>query len=132
MAANVFIIIAVSLFFSAFFSGLEIAYLTANQMRIELKSKKGILTSRILSFFIKHPSHFFTTTLVGNNIAVVMYSIYAAGLISWLIGTYTHIGLEHKNLILLIQTVVSSFFMLIIGEFLPKAFFRSRPNFLLN
>jgi len=132
MLPDVFIIIGVSLFFCAFFSGIEIAYLTANQMRIELNSKKGVLSARILSFFVKYPSHFFTTTLVGNNIAVVLYSIYASALITWCIGTYTHIGLEHKNLILLIQTLISSFFMLIAGEFLPKAFFRSRPNIMLN
>jgi len=132
MASNVFLIIGLSLFFSAFFAGMEIAYLTANRLRIELRSQKGIFSARIMAFFVKHPTHFFTTTLVGNNIAVVLYSVYAAGLISYFIGSYTHIGLEHKNLVLLIQTIISSFVVLIIGEFLPKAFFRSSPNFLLN
>ena len=132
MLANTFIVLGVSLFLAAFFSGMEIAYLTANRMRIELRSKKGILPARIFSFFIKHSLRFFTTTLVGNNIAIVLYSIYSAALIAYLISIFTTIGPQHKDLILLIQTVISSFVLLILGEFLPKALFRVRPNLMLS
>jgi len=132
MLANTLIILCVCLFLAAFFSGIEIAYLSANQLRMELMSKKGYLTSRIFSYFFKHSSRFFTATLVGNNIAIVVYSIYGAGLIAYLLNTYTGINPDHKNVILLIQTVISSFVLLIIGEFLPKVFFRARPNLMLN
>ena len=132
MLANTLIIIGICLFFAAFFSGMEIAYLSANQLRMELMSKKGFITSRIFSFFFKHSSRFFTATLVGNNIAIVLYSIYTGVIITYLLNTYTSINPDHKNLILLIQTVASSFVLLIIGEFLPKVFFRARPNLMLN
>lgn len=124
--------IIITLLFTAFFAGMEIAYLTSNKLRIELRNKKGFLTARILTFFIKKPTHFFTTTLVGNNIAVVLYSIYASNLIAIFLVNHTGILPEQKNLIFIIQTVVSSIIMLFIGEFLPKAIFRSSPNMLLN
>jgi putative hemolysin len=129
MLSSFFIAIGISLFVSAFFSGIEIAYLTANKLRIELGNKKGYITYRIVSFFVNHPMHFFTTTLVGNNIGVVVFSIFAADLITLTIGTRLEIG--HINFILLIQTVASSFVMLILGEFIPKAIFRTLPNQLL-
>ncbi len=132
MILNSFIIIGICLFFGAFFSGMEIAYLSANQLRVELLSKKGFLPSRIFSFFYKHSSRFFTATLVGNNIAIVLYSIYSASLITFFLTTYTGISPDHRNLILFIQTVLSSFVLLIVGEFLPKIFFRARPNLMLN
>jgi putative hemolysin len=134
MDGNVFIILGISLFFTAFFSGMEIAFLTANRMRIELSSKKGVFSARILSFFIKRPSHFFTTTLVGNNVAVVLFSITFAALVGNIMypDKATYLLHEHDKLLLLIQTVAGSFIVLIIGEFLPKAFFRTSPNLLLN
>lgn len=132
MILSYFIVIGICLFFGAFFSGMEIAYLSANQLRVELLSKKGFLPARIFSFFYKHSSRFFTATLVGNNIAIVIYSIYSATLITYLLNTYTGINPEHKNIFLLIQTVISSFVLLIIGEYLPKVFFRARPNLMLN
>jgi CBS domain containing-hemolysin-like protein len=118
---NLFVVLGITLLFTAFFSGFEIAYLSANRLRIELKSLKGFLSGRILSFFVKHPSHFFTTTLVGNNIAVVFYSIYFTKLLL----TY---GAEDHSYTFLLHPILSSIIILILGEFLPKALFRSSPN----
>lgn len=124
---RLYIIIIVTLILSAFFSGIEIAYLVANKLRIELKNQKGVLSARILSFFIKKPSHFLTTTLIGNNIALIVYGIWAAKLIE------LNLGIEFKEsqpeiVIFLIQTLLSSLVVLVFGEFIPKALFRNNPN----
>ena len=124
--------ILAALIFSALFSGIEIAFLTANKLRIELNSKKGSLSGRILSRFIKKPSHFFTTTLVGNNVAVVFFSIYMSGLILSELSAHHLILPTQTNLLLLLQTVISSVILLVFGEFLPKALFSRSPNVLLN
>jgi putative hemolysin len=129
---NFYLVICISLLVSAFFSGIEIAYLTANRLRVELKSKQGLINARIWSFFIKNPSHFFTATLVGNNIGTVLYSVYAAEVILLFINRFTSIGPNHHNLILVIQTLVSGVVILVLGEFIPKAIYRTSPNTLLN
>lgn len=127
---RLYIIIIVTLILSAFFSGIEIAYLVSNKLRIELKNQKGILSARILSFFIKNPSHFLTTTLVGNNIALIMYGIYASELILIFLEQSRNTGFTTSQpfLVFLIQTLVSSMVVLVLGEFIPKALFRNNPN----
>lgn len=71
------IFIITSLVFSAFFSGIEIAFVTSNKLRIELQNKQGLLGGKILSQYVKDPSKFISTTLVGNNIALVIYGIFS-------------------------------------------------------
>lgn len=132
MTNEIILIIGVTVLLSAFFSGMEIAYLTANKLRIELKNQQGSISARLLTFFIKRPSFFFTTTLVGNNIALILYSIYFAKLIEWLLVNYAGLAPGNLTLIFISQTVISSIFILIFGEFLPKAIFRSIPNITLN
>ena len=122
------IIIAIAVLLSAFFSGMEIAFLSANKLKIELDNKQGVLSATILSGFIRKQSKFIGTLLVGNNIALVVFGIYTAvWLEPWLSGF-----LSSEVWILLLQTVISTLIILFFGEFLPKTVFRLNSNFLLN
>ncbi len=117
-------ILIISLALSAFFSGIEIAFVTANRLQIELDKQKGSLSGKILDSFVKKPSNFITTTLIGNNIALVIFGIISAKLIEPLIFYY----LKSEVVVLLIQTLISTFIILTIGEFFPKALFRVFAN----
>lgn len=117
-------IIVISILLSAFFSGMEIAFVSANKLHIELEKKKEGFLSKILAKLTNKSSKFITTMLVGNNIALVVYSIYMG---NFLIEV---LPLESFNdfTILLIQTVISTLLILITAEFLPKAIFRIYAN----
>ena len=121
-------IILLTLIASAFFSGLEIAFITSNKLRIELESKQGNVFAGILSYFNKYPSRFLGTMLLGNNVALVVFGIYMEEELRPFIGQYIHsrIGL------LLIQTFLSTMLILVTAEFLPKNVFRINPNLILN
>lgn len=122
------IVIILSLLSSAFFAGLEIAFLTSNKLRIELESNQGFIPARILSKFVKEPSKFIATTLVGNNIALVVYGIYMAEVLEPFIELYIH----NHFLVLAFQVLISTIIVITTAEFLPKALFRSNPNGILN
>jgi putative hemolysin len=123
------LIIVISLIFSAFFSGIEIAFITANKLRIELESKQGFISSKVISsFFLPETSKFIGTLLVGNNIALVVYGIMMAGLLEPIIHRYTGNELS----VLAIQTIISTAIILFTAEFLPKALFRINPNKVLG
>lgn len=109
---------------SAFFSGLEIAFITSNKLRIELENKQGSLSARILSRFSKNPSRYLGTMLLGNNIALVIFGIYMDEELNPFIGQY----ISSKILILLISTFLSTMLILVLAEYLPKNFFRINPN----
>jgi CBS domain containing-hemolysin-like protein len=121
-------VIAITVLLSAFFSGTEIAYLSANKLRIELNNQQGKAGARLMTFFIKNPSYFFATTLVGNNIAIVLYSLYSAKVITAIFVTGGLVSATNNSVIFLLQTVIGSLFILIFGEFIPKAVFRSAPT----
>ena len=128
---ELWIYIAVSLLFSAFFSGMEIAFITANKLQIELDSKQGLLVGKINSFFIENPSRFIATMLVGNNIALVVYGMLMAKALTPVLGKIPQ--LQNNDMFMLtVQTVISTLIVLITAEFLPKALFRINPNKLLN
>ena len=113
------IIIIISLLFSAFFSGMEIAYVTSNKLHLELLKQKGGFGAKFVTPLLNNPSRFIATMLVGNNIALVVYGIEMANLIEPKIRVYTDLNV----LVILIQTIISSLMVLITAEFLPKVFF---------
>lgn len=117
-------ITAISLLLSAFFSGVEIAFVSSDRVRLELDVQKGGIISRVLNVFYNNPDFFISTILVGNNIMLVVYGMGAAMMIEpWL---HHYIGSDF--LVLLIQTLLSTGIILITGEFLPKTIFRINPN----
>jgi CBS domain containing-hemolysin-like protein len=129
---NNYLIIALTLASSAFFSGMEIAFVSSNKLRIELEKGKGLLSARLVSGFIHHPSRFIGAMLVGNNISLVIYGIAAAAILEPILKNILPVPLASESFILVCQTVLSTMLILITAEFLPKILFRLNPNGLLN
>ncbi|WPP48836.1 hemolysin family protein [Catalinimonas niigatensis] len=125
-------VVIICLLFSAFFSGIEIAFISADKLRIELARKQGIVSGRLLSHFLQKPSRFIGTTLVGNNIALVLYGIFMANLLEpWLVAQLPEV-INNDILILIIQTILATILVLIVAEFTPKSTFLIDPNGLLS
>ncbi|MBD5179747.1 MAG: HlyC/CorC family transporter [Bacteroidales bacterium] len=119
------IVSLISLLFSAIFSGVEIAFVTSDRVRLEIDVQKGGLASRILNRFYANSDFFISTILVGNNIMLVIYGMGAAKLLEPAIDQY----ITHNDfLILIIQTILSTGIILITGEYMPKTLFRINPN----
>ncbi len=129
---NNYAIIAITLSFSAFFSGMEIAFVSSNKLRIELEKGKGLLSARLISGFVHHPSRFIGAMLVGNNVSLVIYGIAAAAILEPVLRNLLPAAASSEGIILVIQTIVSTFLILVTAEFLPKIIFRLNPNGLLN
>ncbi|WP_258102824.1 hemolysin family protein [Marinoscillum sp. MHG1-6] len=120
------------LLFSAFFSGMEIAFISGDRLFIELMNKRGELAGRILSLFVKKQSHFLATTLVGNNLAIVLYGILMAKLLEpWLMVIVPE-AIYSDVLILVLQSILSTIIVLITAEFLPKSLFMINPDIMLR
>ncbi len=114
-----------ALVFSAFFSGMEIAFVSSNKVKTEIDIKKGGLMSHILNIFYAHREMFISTMLVGQNIVHVVYGIG----IAWLLKTPLESWLgDNEALVLLVQTIISTAIVLVMGEFFPKTAFRINPN----
>lgn len=129
---NYSLIIISSILFSAFFAGTEIAFISSNKLLIELKNKQGNLTASILSNFVNNPSKFISTTLVGNNIGLVVYGIYMAKVLDPVLVSISPYFLTHKFLLLFLQTIISTIIVLVTAEFIPKVLFRINPDFVLQ
>ena len=121
-------VILICLLLSAFFSGMEIAFLTSNKLRIEIdKSKKGV-TQALIDLFISHSGMYITTLLVGNNVVMVIYGIFMSDLlVKQFEFLHLSIGVE-----LFVETLVSTLIILVFAEFLPKTVFRLRFNLFLK
>lgn len=128
MESQYFIYVAITLVFSAFFSGMEIAYISANRLQIELQNKQGLLSGKILSRMVKRTGQVLGTTLIGNTIALVVYGIFMANLLEPWIQTWV----PNQAAVMLMQTFISTIIVLITAEFLPKSIFMLNPNTMLS
>lgn len=120
---------------SAFFSGSEIAFVSANRLKLEIESRKGSLVSRSLAFFNEKPETFLTTTLVGNNIINVLYATLMAIYLLEPVRTFyeSWAGVYPSTaVVLLIQTIIASLVIMIFGEIIPKAIFRIQADFMVK
>ena len=120
--------ILITLIFSAFFSGMEIAFVSSNKLRIEIDKKRGYLISSFLSVFTRHPSYYIATMLIGNNVALVIYGLAMTGLLNPYLGGIT----DSDSGILALKTLISTIIILFFAEFLPKTIFRVNPNSVLR
>jgi putative hemolysin len=112
--------IIVSIILSAIFSGSEIAFISANKLRVELKKKKGSRRGLILAKFFENPSDFLSTMLVGNNVALVIFTSLMTLVLTPIISKW----LSGEYLLLLANTLIITLIILVLGEFLPKTLFR--------
>ena len=126
------IVVVTCLLFSAFFSGIEIAFISLDKLRIELASKSGSLSGRLLSYHLKHPTRFIGTTLVGNNIALVLYGIFMTNLMEPWLATQLPDMMNNDVGRLIVQTVLATLLVLVTAEFTPKSVFMIDPNSLLS
>lgn len=123
--------IIIILLLSAFFSGMEIAFVSSNKLRVELDRSDASLTSKILTIFYTRPNDFISTLLVGNNIALVVYGILMAGVSNEFVLSPIHLN-QHEGLNVALQTIISTLIVLVTGEFLPKTLFKINPNRMLK
>ncbi|HHJ11102.1 MAG TPA: HlyC/CorC family transporter [Bacteroidetes bacterium] len=126
--SGIYIVIIITLLFSAFFSGMEIAYLSSNKLRLELDKNKNTFLAKALSVFSENPGQYIVTMLIGNNIALVIYGIFMAIVLEPFVRSFTHT----ETWVLIIQTSISTLIILVMAEFIPKALFRTIPNSFLN
>ena len=121
------LVIIITILFSAFFSGMEIAFITANKLRLELDKKQNFIYSKLISLYTQNPAQFIATMLIGNNVALVIYSIAFSKLLKPVLEPYMA-----NSLVLIAQTLISTIIILVTAEYFPKVFFRIYPNGLLK
>ncbi len=124
---NLIIGLIVTMIFSAFFSGMEIAFVSSNRLRAEMDREKNGLSQRAISYFYQHPNNFVSTMLVGNNIALVIYGILFARIFDATLFSGMSDGLRVTA-----DTLLSTVVVLFTGEFLPKTIFKASPNTMLT
>lgn len=127
MLTSVLLILSM-LLLSAFFSGMEIAFTSKNRLKLEIDRKQSRMFDRIADIFARHPGQYITTILVGNNIALVIYSLYMSLLLR---SVFVVVGWERvaREGSVAIETTVSTLIIIFAAEFLPKSVFRNNPNF---
>lgn len=122
------VIIILSLLFSFFFSGLEIAYVSANKFQMYVESRRISLTGRLFSRITNSPVRFLATILLGNTLALVLFGVFASAVLESFLRQFHFSNFE----ILAIQSVVTTFIILVIADFIPKNLFRADPNSILK
>jgi putative hemolysin len=125
-------LIVITLAVSAFFSGLEIAFVNANRLRVELDLKQNKFSAKILNNFYKKPSRFIGALLLGNNLALVIYGIAMARVLEPVILANAPFALQNDFSLMATQTIISALLILIFAEFIPKILFRINPNGILT
>lgn len=125
---NAILIIIIVMIFTSFFSGMEIAFVASNKLRIELDKKQGQFGSKLIGFFTENPGQYFATMLIGNNIALVIFGL----IISRLLSPVLMPLLQSDIAVIIVNTVISTALILLMSEFLPKTVFMISPNFFLN
>jgi CBS domain containing-hemolysin-like protein len=129
------LLIAVTILLSGFFSGAEIAFVSANRLKLEIESRKDTMAGRAIAFFNRKPETFLTTTLVGNNIINVLYATLMAIFLLKPVQFYYEAWLgivPGIAMTLFIQTIIASVLIMIFGEILPKAFYRIQADFMVK
>lgn len=132
MDVSYLIYVIITLLFSAFFSGMEIAFISSNKLQIELQRKQGALVGRVLSTFVNRPGQFIGTTLMGNTISLVLYGIFMAYLLEDPLKMLLPEGFNNEAIVLVLQTILSTILVLVTAEFLPKSIFMLNPNSMLT
>ncbi|MHA7877780.1 MAG: hemolysin family protein [Bacteroidota bacterium] len=133
MGVSYYIIVIVgALIFSAFFSGIEIAFLSVDKLGMQLEGERKLLSGRIWNGFLKHPDRFISTTLIGNTIMLVIYSTYMAKVLDPLLHVYLPIAVNNHITLLILQTLLATLGILVVAEFIPKSIFLLGPNRLLS
>ncbi len=125
---DTYLYLLVTMAFSAFFSGMEIAFVSVDKLRFEMEKSDGII-SAIISHFLRNPNNFISTMLVGNNIALVIYGILMAQIIE---GQLLAGVIANHFLLVLVQTILSTLVILVTGEFIPKTLFKINPNLVIR
>ncbi|MBR5631536.1 MAG: HlyC/CorC family transporter [Bacteroidales bacterium] len=129
---NHWIIVVVTLVFSALCSGLEIAFNSINRLQLEVELTKNSFSAKLIRLFFKNQSRFITSLLLGNNIALIVYGMSMSQLLLPVAQWMLPVSLENDFMILLVQTVLATLLVLLVGEFLPKMLFRINPNAILS
>ncbi len=120
--------ILVMLVLSAFFSGIEIAFVSADKLQLELQAKRIPVAGRVLSYFIKSPTHFMGVTLVGNTAALVLFGMFMTEFLKPIMTVWFPVFMESEFNFFILQTFVSTIIVLVFAEFLPKSLFLINPN----
>ena len=118
------IIAVIALLCSAFFSGMEIAFISSNKVRAEIEMARGGIINRVINIYYSNRETFISTLLIGNNIANIVYSMAMAQLLTAPLKPW----ISNEALLLLVQTLIATLIILIFGEFVPKTIFRINPN----
>ena len=118
--------IVITLILSAFFSGLEIAYISSNRLKVELDKSKGTVSGKIIGTFYRNEAHFIAMLLLGNNVALVFFGLFSAEILEPIITVSW--GITNGGVVLLLQTLISTSLVLIVAEFIPKALVQMNPN----
>lgn len=128
-----YLIILISILLSAFFSGMEMAFVSSNKFKVEIDKNRNNFQGKLLSIVTRQPSRYIGTMLIGNNIMLVIYGLLMAALLEpWLKDLYDGWGYTGEAWVIISQTILSTLLILVTGEFLPKALFGINPNRSLN